>query len=118
MTATLPKPPSLNHYWRFTSKPFPHWYISAQGKAWREEASWILKAAQGRSKTITEEVGVTLDLYLCRHTDLDNFAKIILDTLTTSKVIEDDKQVASIQLRRFKVPHMVDERLELELTIL
>lgn len=114
MRAVLPKPPSVGTLWRMTSKPFPRMYMTARGKAWFEEAGWIWKEAKGRRKTIKGEVELEIDLYYCRPIDLDNVLKCALDSLTKAGVIEDDRQVAGINIHRYKVKHMKEEKLEVE----
>lgn len=112
--AILPKPPSVGTLWRIASKPYPRMYMTARGAEWFKEAWALWKQAKGRHKTITGDVEVCADLYYCRPIDLDNVLKCACDSLTKSGVINDDKQVASIVLHRYKVAKMAEERLEVE----
>lgn len=113
--AVLPKPPSVGTLWRMTAKPFPRMYMTARGKQWFEEAGWIWKQAQGRRKTIKSEIDLEIDLFYCRPIDLDNVLKCALDSLTKSGIVEDDRQVAGINIHRYKVKTMKEERMEVEL---
>ena len=116
MKCVLPRPPSANHYYKFTSRPFPHWYITAMGKSWQTEAQWILRAVRGRRKTITGEVELQIDFYRTRRKlDSDNLLKAVFDAFTKSGVIADDEQIASHAVHRYYVPHLKEERLEIEL---
>ena len=115
MKCILPKPLSVNHIWKIATRPFPRMYMTPRGKQWFEEAGWLWKQAKGRHKTITGEVELLIDLYYCRPIDLDNVCKCGIDSITKSGVIADDKQVASIVLHRYKVQHVKEEKLEIEL---
>jgi len=114
MKAVLPKPPSVGTLWRMTGKPFPRMYMTARGRQWFEEAGWLWKQAQGRRKTITGDIEIQADLYYCRPIDLDNCLKCCCDSLTKAGVIVDDRQVAGINIQRYKVATMKEERLEVE----
>lgn len=50
LEATLPWPPSVNHYWAARGNAR---YLSPRARAWREEASWRLRAARNGRGRIT-----------------------------------------------------------------
>jgi crossover junction endodeoxyribonuclease RusA len=99
LKATLPWPPSVNHYWKSNGT---RRYISPQARQWLEEALWLLKQARGGRPTIQGEVAVRIVAYPPDHRkrDLDNLLKPILDALTKSGIIEDDYQVADLHMTR------------------
>jgi crossover junction endodeoxyribonuclease RusA len=112
--ATLPWPPSVNHYWKSSGK---RRYISPQARQWLEEALWLLTKARDTRPTIQGEVAVSITVYPPdrRKRDLDNLLKPILDALAKSGVIEDDYQVAGLHIERFcpekpgRVEVLIDE---------
>lgn len=115
LQATLSRPPSLNHYWRFTSRPFPHWYVAPKGVAWRTEAGWILKSAMVGRPPLAGSIAVTAHLCYAGQIDLDNITKILLDAGTKAGVWKDDKQVTRLILSKERVAHRKDERLDIEI---
>lgn len=114
---TLPYPPSANRYWRsrvITPKSGPaivSTYVSAEAKAFKERAGWLLKAA-GVRKPLAGRVHVHIELWPHRpqdwarrakadplywadtvqRLDLDNCRKVVTDALK-GVVIDDDRQV-------------------------
>lgn len=98
MKATLPWPPSVNHYWaaRGNSR-----YLAPRVRAWHKEAWAILKAAW-RRKPMRGEVAVLLVLHPPdrRRRDLDNLLKAVLDALVHAGVLQDDSQVAELHAMR------------------
>lgn len=115
LAVTLTRPPSLNHYWRFTSRPFPHWYVAPKGVAWRTEAGWILKSAMVGRPPLAGFIAVTAHLCYAGQIDLDNIAKILLDAGTKAGVWKNDNQVTRLILSKERVAHRKDERLDIEI---
>jgi crossover junction endodeoxyribonuclease RusA len=97
--ATLPWPPSVNHYWKANGK---RRYISPQARQWLEEALWLLKQARNGRATIRSEVAVRIVAYPPdrKKRDLDNLLKALLDALKKAEVIGDDHQVADLHMKR------------------
>jgi len=115
MIVTLPKPPSVNTYWRHVySRGVPHIYISPQGKLWIEEAGWKLKS-QWKKPIIMGDVSLYIKLYVCGRYDIDNGNKALFDLFTKMGVIEDDSQIVFIQIEKIKVLHHTDEKVEIEI---
>src|SRR3990167_8949972 len=54
-------------------------------------------------KIITGDVKVSIDFYLksIKRSDIDNFAKPLLDILVKKKYIEDDTKIMDLRLRKF-----------------
>lgn len=114
-TITLPKPPSVNNYWKYVFlRGKPRVYISKNGQDWIEEAGWRLKS-QWRKKTIKGPISLYIKLYFCGRYDIDNGNKALFDLLTKMKVIEDDDQIDFLQIEKIKVKHRKDEKVELEI---
>ena len=93
-------------------------YISTRGKVWFAEAGWKLKAGLPHHEMIEGPIGLTIDLYTARNQDLDNILKCGQDLLQKQGVIKNDSQIVDLKLHKYKVAHVAEERLELELTIL
>lgn len=116
MKIRLSKPPSVNTLYRATARRgFVQHYISSAGKAWFTEAGYLIKQAMKRKAPIKGEVEVEVDLYTCRHQDLDNIMKATMDLLQKAGVVEDDAQIVSLLLHKYKVKHVKEEGLEIEL---
>lgn len=114
MIITLPKPPSVNHIYGLSSRSGKAIsYITKKGKNWFEEAGWLLKS-QWRKKTITGNVGIYITLY-CIRQDIDGILKPVLDLLQKMRVYENDNQVDFLQIKKVKVSHKKDEKIELEI---
>ena len=99
LEATLPWPPSVNHYWAARGNAR---YLSPRARAWREEASWRLREARNGKGRIHQEVALFVFAYPPdkRRRDLDNILKAVLDALVHGGVLKDDHQVAEIHLVR------------------
>src|SRR3990167_11054997 len=85
---------STNHIYKSHCKfGFPQYYMSKEGKALKESYQWEAKS-QMKGKIIKGDVGIEIDLYFGdkRVHDIDNYGKILLDSLT-GIVWEDDKQI-------------------------
>ena len=116
MKLTLPKPPSINHIYGFTSRGgFARSYITKIGKTWFEEAGYRLKEQIPAGEPITQNLTISIELHTARRQDVDNILKPILDLLQKQEVIENDSQIYKLTVEKFrcKVP---DEKIVLELT--
>ena len=93
---TLPYPPSANRYWRVVNnRPI----ISAQARAYKDEAGWLAKAQGVQPQT--GDLAVTIAVYRPqRRGDLDNVLKVLLDALI-GIAYEDDSQITEINAKRF-----------------
>ena len=108
---TLPKPTSLNLLYgtnRFGGK-----YITNEGRAWKEEAGYKLKA-QWKKKTIEKDVGLYIKVYYCGKYDIDNCLKILLDLFSDMQVYKDDRQITFLQIEKIRVPHRINQKIEVE----
>lgn len=116
MKLTLPKPPSINHIYGFTSRGgFARSYITKIGKTWFEEAGYRLKEQLPQTEPITTNLTISIELHTARRQDVDNILKPILDLLQKQGLIENDSQVYKLTVEKFrcKIP---DEKVILELT--
>lgn len=93
----LPFPPSVNHYWRHT-RAGKH-YISDEGKRFQSQVFMRCMA----ELPFTQAVGISVDVTMPdnRARDLDNLWKVLLDSLSKAKIIEDDcwQKVPSIAMK-------------------
>lgn len=93
MKLTLPFPPSVNMYWRHTTRGTK---ISAGGRTFRANAiASIYETLRHRPKPIATSVEVHVVLYppTRQSRDLDNYQKALFDALTHAGVWEDDSQI-------------------------
>ncbi len=65
-------------------------------KKWTEYMLWLLKSVKPQEKPYRIEI----DLYIAMLMDIDNPIKPILDTLTKSGVIEDDRYIEKLTIRK------------------
>ena len=96
MKLTLPFPPSVNTYWRNTSRGV---LISASGRSFRSNAiGAVYEQLKRRPLQITVNVAVSVILYPPdkRDRDLDNYLKAAFDSLTHAGVWLDDKQIKRV----------------------
>lgn len=94
ISITLPYPPSANRYWRnFRGRMV----ISAEAKAFKEQAAWIAKASG--AQMITGAVSMLVDIYRpAKRGDLDNTLKVTIDSLQ-GIFYENDSQIVEIHAR-------------------
>jgi crossover junction endodeoxyribonuclease RusA len=96
MKLTLPFPPTVNTYWRNTSRGV---LISASGRSFRSSAiASVYQQMKCRPKPITVDVAVKMILFPPdkRQRDLDNYLKAALDSLTHAGIWLDDSQIKRI----------------------
>lgn len=77
-------------------------YMSRQGKQMKESYQWQAKTQCRGFKCVTEAFWITIRLYFGdkRNRDIDNYNKILLDSLT-GIVWEDDKQIQKMTIEKF-----------------
>lgn len=115
MIVTLPKPPSVNHLYKISCKRgYPHFYIGAEGKAFFEEAGYIIKAKYKYKEPYEGDISLYLKFFTARTSDLDNIFKATQDLLQKTGIIKNDRQIVFIQAERIKVK-LKDERIEIEI---
>lgn len=95
MTITLTgEPRSTNHCWKHScNRGFLHSYMTPKGKEVKTSYQWEAKS-QWANKPMKGPVQAIIRLYFGtkRKQDIDNFNKILLDSLT-GIVWEDDSQI-------------------------
>ena len=110
MIFTVTIPPSVNGLYGHNKKGFT--YISRKGKEWFEHSQWLVKNELKEWETITNPVMVDISMYTCIRRDVDNIGKATLDLLGKYlRIVDNDDQVADLRIRKYKVPHRVDEKL-------
>ena len=88
------KPRSTNNIYKTLCRGnFPTRYLSAEGKALKEDYQWQAKS-QWHNGILTGPIKVTIHTYHdnCRKNDWDNFHKLSMDALT-GIVYLDDSQI-------------------------
>lgn len=99
MKVTLPYPPSVNHYVRFTTRGFA--YQSKEAKAYKQGAK-LRALTQGMRPILEGEVCLLVTVYRpAKRGDLDNHLKVLLDSLN-GVAYADDKQVGELFVSRFE----------------
>ena len=108
--ATLPMPPSVNHYWaksvkRAKGKTYVHVRLSDRAHKFRNDVvAQVADIAQrhgsirthnGRIKAVVTLHGATKRSY-----DVDNYGKGLFDALTYCKVYKDDSQIDEMIVKR------------------
>lgn len=92
ITATLPYPPSVNHYWRHAVR---HGrvtvYVSNEGRQYRRRVKAILAGVPKLEGRLS--IAVRVHCPDARTRDLDNVLKGLLDSLTAAGVWHDDNQL-------------------------
>ena len=111
--ATLPMPPSVNHYWaksvkRAKGKSYVHVRLSDRATKFRNDVVAQVADIAQRHGSIRTHNGrikavVTLHGATKRSFDVDNFMKGIGDALTHSRVYKDDKQIDELIVKRGEV---------------
>lgn len=95
MLLTLPVPPSANRYWRHVGTRI---IISAAAKKYREEIAY--RASIARCKPLAGPVAVSVTVYRkIKSGDLDNYLKVLLDSLR-GVCYADDGQIVEIHAVR------------------
>ena len=93
---TLPLPPSANRYWKQANGRI---YVSAEARRYKEDVGWIC-AALG-VQPIEGAVSVSINVYRQqKRGDLDNFLKVLFDSLK-GYCFSDDDQVLHISANRY-----------------
>ena len=82
-------------------------YMTKEARAWREQATWLLKPYRGAKPT---ELDITY--YLKRERDVDGSSKLIIDCLEHAGVVDNDRDILDVHLH--KRWDMKQPRLELE----
>lgn len=111
--ATLPMPPSVNHYWsksvsKAKGKQYVHVRLSDRAKKFRSDVVAQVEDIAQRNGSIRQHSGriravVTLHGATRQSYDVDNFMKGIGDALTHSLVYKDDKQIDELIVKRGEV---------------
>jgi len=108
------EPKSTSHIYQYACRGrFPTMYMTAKGKAIKEAYQWEAKS-QWEGKPIEGDIQVYAKIYFGtkRRCDVDNFSKIMLDSLTGIAWVDDS------QIRRMTVEKFYDKdnpRIEIEI---
>ena len=94
---SLPLPPSLNRLYRSTQKQ-KGVYLSAEGKAWHEEAALQINVQCVPAIKPPYRVEYAAGRPDNRRRDVANLEKILSDRLQKSEVITDDCQIKDMRL--------------------
>jgi len=94
-------PLSTQHIYRYFCRGgFAGFYMTKEGKEMKQKYWWEIKG-QYNGKVLTEDCEVKIDLFFSsrRRFDIDNFNKLILDSLE-GIVLEDDKQIQKLTITK------------------
>lgn len=109
------KPMSTNSIYKTICRGnFPNRYLSAKGKALKEDYQWQAKQ-QWRSEPLKCPISVVINTYHDNHrkNDWDNFHKLSMDALT-GICYEDDSQITSAVVT--KEYDKLKPRIEIDIT--
>lgn len=110
MNLELTIPPSINNLYGHNKKGFT--YITRKGKEWFESSHWLAKSQLTEWDTTKNDVILDIKMYTCIRRDVDNIGKATLDLLGKYlRIVDNDDQVVDLRIRKFKVPHKLDEKL-------
>lgn len=87
-------PPSINRLYRRNPNGYGM-YKTAEAKLWLLECNKLIRQ-QGLKNVMKGKVDITAWFYFEREADLDNRLKSLLDCMQENLVIENDKQIYSI----------------------
>lgn len=92
---TLPLPPSVNHYWTRSKHGM---FLTERARTFKHEVAII--CVEGDVTPLDGEISIHMEVYR-KHTssDLDNFAKAILDGLQ-GHCYHNDAQIVEMYARR------------------
>lgn len=112
---TLPKPPSINHIYGYTSRGgFARSYITKEGTEWFSAAQIALKKQWKKRTPITTDCEIWIELYTAYRQDCDNILKPILDLLQKNQVVENDSLFNSLHVTKEKCKKE-EQRVEFEI---
>ena len=105
ITARLPYPPSVNHYWELTvgrsrsgRRPIPMVRVSDSGQRYAASVRTALEGVQTLAGRLL--VRIVANPPDRRTRDLDNVLKCLLDSLTKAGLWEDDSQIDMLVVAR------------------
>ncbi len=105
ITVVLPKPPSTNHIYGYTSRGgFARSYITKKGQEWFAEATYLIRSQTSKYPSFkeTDKLEVYIKLYTAYGNDVDNINKPILDALAKhANLIPNDVQVHKLTTEKF-----------------
>lgn len=116
MKFTLPKPPTINHIYGFTSRgAYARSYITKVGQIWFNAVAEIYKKEYRRKSPIDVEVEVFITLHTAYYRqDVDNIAKPILDSLQKNGILVNDSLVYKLDIEKYKCSKE-EQRVEVEI---
>ena len=98
---TIPFPPSLNSYYRHVGHKV---LISARGRAYRTEVVTIIRMM--RLKRFNDKrviVSIMMHPPDKRRRDVDNYLKVVFDSITHSGLWSDDSNVDKLSIERGEI---------------
>lgn len=96
----LGEPKSTQHIYKIACRPYPSIYMSAEGKAIKEDYAWQCKS-QWKRPLINAPFRIEVVLFhkTKRKQDVDNFNKLFFDAMTLT-VWEDDNLIQEMNIRK------------------
>lgn len=94
---TLPYPPSVNHYWRHTSRGT---FLTSRAKSYRSQVILEVRRQLINLVILTGPLSVSIVAHAPdrRRRDLDNLLKATLDAMDHAGVYDDDSQIRKLSL--------------------
>lgn len=109
-----PAPLSTNHIYKVSSRPYPHIYMTEEGKALKEDWQWQLRSQRNSPELLKGELEIYIIVYYedRRKRDIDNGNKILWDSMS-GVIYEDDSQITDCHIA--KRYDKKDPRVEIEI---
>ncbi len=97
---TVPYPPSINHYYKYTLKKI---VLGEKGAQYRRDAYYLLHKYRGHCKD--KRLAITINLFPPdnRRRDIDNVLKCLLDSIQHAGIYDDDNQIDMLTVIRRNV---------------
>ncbi len=102
MITLLGEPRSTNNIYRSVCRgKFASTYMTNEGKALKEDYQWQARAQWGNSMPMKGPISLSARFFFKTHrkVDLDNFNKLLLDSMSEI-VYDDDSQINELTLKR------------------
>lgn len=104
--------PSANHYKGVTRNGV--WFVKKEAGAFVKAVGILAQGQRVRGRSYRVYIGVWLAAG--QKGDVDNFAKVVLDSLTKSGVIDTDAKITRLEMEKFRDP--ANPRTEIEIEVI
>lgn len=112
---TLPLPPTTNMAYRSASmKGRAITYKTKEAKQWQQDAVLLIQSQGNKKPNYKVPVWVKMTIYVVYDRDIDSSSKLLLDTLETADILDNDKWIYEQTIRKVKIKRPDEPRVEIE----